>query len=197
MRAAHGAGGIAPEAGAAPPAAPRAGGAGPSAPNCPKKVPQNAAVPSGNESQQGPNKTQPVPAVPCGQAVLGACCVQPLLAPPQPCWSPRPPVHPLAICSCCVRASPRRPGPSLISNLLQPDVSVLLLKPAGRRCVCPAGGAPLLTAPSLFPSLQPFIDSAHAIHRFFLPREYAVIIPVVAGLLLLLFIGERYFGCSN
>ncbi|EOB02530.1 hypothetical protein Anapl_13027, partial [Anas platyrhynchos] len=40
-----------------------------------------------------------------------------------------------------------------------------------------------------FLSLQPFIDSAHAIHRFFLPREYAVIIPVVAGLLLLLFIG--------
>ncbi|XP_035411120.1 dolichol phosphate-mannose biosynthesis regulatory protein [Cygnus olor] len=35
----------------------------------------------------------------------------------------------------------------------------------------------------------PFIDSTHAIHRFFLPREYAVIIPVVAGLLLLLFIG--------
>ncbi|NXK04525.1 DPM2 protein, partial [Herpetotheres cachinnans] len=37
--------------------------------------------------------------------------------------------------------------------------------------------------------LQPFIDSDHGIHQFFLPREYAVIIPVVAGLLLLLFIG--------
>ncbi|NXG63938.1 DPM2 protein, partial [Hemiprocne comata] len=37
--------------------------------------------------------------------------------------------------------------------------------------------------------LQPFIDSDHGIHRWFLPREYAVIIPVVAGLLLLLFIG--------
>ncbi|XP_009285257.1 PREDICTED: dolichol phosphate-mannose biosynthesis regulatory protein [Aptenodytes forsteri] len=35
----------------------------------------------------------------------------------------------------------------------------------------------------------PFIDSDHGIHRYFLPREYAVIIPVVAGLLLLLFIG--------
>ncbi|NWU21007.1 DPM2 protein, partial [Mystacornis crossleyi] len=38
-------------------------------------------------------------------------------------------------------------------------------------------------------SLQPFIDSSHGIHQYFLPREYAVIIPVVAGLLLLLFIG--------
>lgn len=63
-------------------------------------------------------------------------------------------------------------------------------------CVCVLQVVPPpLTAPFL--SLQPFIDSAHAIHRFFLPREYAVIIPVVAGLLLLLFIGERYFGCSN
>ncbi|NXF18104.1 DPM2 protein, partial [Rhodinocichla rosea] len=38
-------------------------------------------------------------------------------------------------------------------------------------------------------SLQPFMDSDHGIHQFFLPREYAVIIPVAAGLLLLLFIG--------
>ncbi|XP_066057407.1 dolichol phosphate-mannose biosynthesis regulatory protein [Chamaea fasciata] len=35
----------------------------------------------------------------------------------------------------------------------------------------------------------PFIDSDHGIHRYFLPREYAVILPVAAGLLLLLFIG--------
>ncbi|XP_009704505.1 PREDICTED: dolichol phosphate-mannose biosynthesis regulatory protein, partial [Cariama cristata] len=37
--------------------------------------------------------------------------------------------------------------------------------------------------------ILPFIDNDHGIHRYFLPREYAVIIPVVAGLLLLLFIG--------
>ncbi|XP_072738820.1 dolichol phosphate-mannose biosynthesis regulatory protein [Ciconia boyciana] len=37
--------------------------------------------------------------------------------------------------------------------------------------------------------ILPFIDSDHVIHQYFLPREYAVIIPVVAGLLLLLFIG--------
>ncbi|XP_058015346.1 dolichol phosphate-mannose biosynthesis regulatory protein [Ahaetulla prasina] len=35
----------------------------------------------------------------------------------------------------------------------------------------------------------PFIESDHLIHKYFLPREYSVIIPVVAGLLLLLFIG--------
>ncbi|XP_059720857.1 dolichol phosphate-mannose biosynthesis regulatory protein isoform X1 [Haemorhous mexicanus] len=39
------------------------------------------------------------------------------------------------------------------------------------------------------PFVQPFMDSDHGIHQFFLPREYAVIIPVAAGLLLLLFIG--------
>ncbi|XP_069729721.1 dolichol phosphate-mannose biosynthesis regulatory protein [Phaenicophaeus curvirostris] len=37
--------------------------------------------------------------------------------------------------------------------------------------------------------ILPFIDSDHGIHQYFLPREYAVIIPVVAGLILLLFIG--------
>ncbi|XP_074779831.1 dolichol phosphate-mannose biosynthesis regulatory protein isoform X2 [Athene noctua] len=37
--------------------------------------------------------------------------------------------------------------------------------------------------------ILPFIDSNHGIHQYFLPREYAVIIPVVAGLLLVLFIG--------
>lgn len=37
--------------------------------------------------------------------------------------------------------------------------------------------------------LLPFIDSEHVIHKFFLPREYAVAIPLAAGLLLLLFVG--------
>ncbi|TRZ14722.1 hypothetical protein HGM15179_012386 [Zosterops borbonicus] len=37
----------------------------------------------------------------------------------------------------------------------------------------------------------PFIDSDHGIHQYFLPREYAVIIPVAAGLLLLLFIETK------
>ncbi|KAJ6653313.1 hypothetical protein lerEdw1_009342 [Lerista edwardsae] len=38
--------------------------------------------------------------------------------------------------------------------------------------------------------ILPFIESDHLIHKYFLPREYSVIIPVVAGLLLLLFVGE-------
>lgn len=37
--------------------------------------------------------------------------------------------------------------------------------------------------------LLPFIDSEHVIHKFFLPRAYAVAIPLAAGLLLLLFVG--------
>uniref|UniRef100_A0A670KF48 Dolichol phosphate-mannose biosynthesis regulatory protein n=2 Tax=Podarcis muralis TaxID=64176 RepID=A0A670KF48_PODMU len=37
--------------------------------------------------------------------------------------------------------------------------------------------------------ILPFIEVDHLIHKYFLPREYSVIIPVVAGLVLLLFIG--------
>ncbi|XP_015095727.2 dolichol phosphate-mannose biosynthesis regulatory protein [Vicugna pacos] len=37
--------------------------------------------------------------------------------------------------------------------------------------------------------LLPFIDSQHVIHKYFLPRAYAVAIPLAAGLLLLLFVG--------
>ncbi|XP_062063470.1 dolichol phosphate-mannose biosynthesis regulatory protein [Lepus europaeus] len=37
--------------------------------------------------------------------------------------------------------------------------------------------------------LLPFIDSQHVIHKYFLPRAYAVTIPLVAGLLLLLCVG--------
>ncbi|XP_036606755.1 dolichol phosphate-mannose biosynthesis regulatory protein [Trichosurus vulpecula] len=37
--------------------------------------------------------------------------------------------------------------------------------------------------------ILPFIDSDHIIHKYFLPREYAIIIPLVAGLFLLLFVG--------
>nr|XP_045228639.1 dolichol phosphate-mannose biosynthesis regulatory protein isoform X1 [Macaca fascicularis] len=38
--------------------------------------------------------------------------------------------------------------------------------------------------------LLPFIDSEHVIHKYFLPRAYAVAIPLAAGLLLLLFVGK-------
>lgn len=37
--------------------------------------------------------------------------------------------------------------------------------------------------------LLPFIDSQHVIHKYFLPRAYAVAIPLAAGLLLLLLVG--------
>uniref|UniRef100_A0A8C3IMW8 Dolichol phosphate-mannose biosynthesis regulatory protein n=1 Tax=Chrysemys picta bellii TaxID=8478 RepID=A0A8C3IMW8_CHRPI len=40
--------------------------------------------------------------------------------------------------------------------------------------------------------ILPFIDSDHGIHKFFLPREYSVTIPVIAGLLLVLFVGESH-----
>lgn len=42
----------------------------------------------------------------------------------------------------------------------------------------------------LCPLCQPFIDSQHVIHKYFLPRAYAVAIPLAAGLLLLLFVGK-------
>ncbi|XP_078447706.1 dolichol phosphate-mannose biosynthesis regulatory protein-like protein [Wolffia australiana] len=36
--------------------------------------------------------------------------------------------------------------------------------------------------------ILPFVDSDHFIHRYFLPQEYAVLIPVFAGVILLSFI---------
>nr|KAF6314419.1 dolichyl-phosphate mannosyltransferase subunit 2, regulatory [Myotis myotis] len=42
--------------------------------------------------------------------------------------------------------------------------------------------------------LLPFIDSQHVIHKYFLPRAYAVAIPLAAGLLLLLFVGRPPYG---
>ncbi|XP_051022872.1 dolichol phosphate-mannose biosynthesis regulatory protein isoform X3 [Acomys russatus] len=38
--------------------------------------------------------------------------------------------------------------------------------------------------------LLPFIDSQHVIHKYFLPRAYAVLIPLAAGLLLILFVAS-------
>ncbi|GCB75003.1 hypothetical protein scyTo_0018938, partial [Scyliorhinus torazame] len=35
----------------------------------------------------------------------------------------------------------------------------------------------------------PFVDSSHILHSYFLAREYAVILPAVAGLLLVLLVG--------
>ncbi|CAH6788916.1 Dpm2 [Phodopus roborovskii] len=44
--------------------------------------------------------------------------------------------------------------------------------------------------------LLPFIDSQHVIHKYFLPRAYAVLIPLATGLLLLLFVGKSPFSKS-
>ena len=46
------------------------------------------------------------------------------------------------------------------------------------------------THQSSCPWCQPFIDSQHVIHKYFLPRAYAVLLPLAAGLLLLLFVGK-------
>ncbi|XP_035866009.1 dolichol phosphate-mannose biosynthesis regulatory protein-like [Phyllostomus discolor] len=43
--------------------------------------------------------------------------------------------------------------------------------------------------PELFQQCQQFIDSQRVIHRYFLSRAYAIAIRLVAGLLLLLFVG--------
>ncbi|XP_028740560.1 dolichol phosphate-mannose biosynthesis regulatory protein isoform X3 [Peromyscus leucopus] len=47
--------------------------------------------------------------------------------------------------------------------------------------------------------LLPFIDSQHVIHKYFLPRAYAVLIPLATGLLLLLFVGKgpRVTACTT
>ncbi|XP_039620293.1 dolichol phosphate-mannose biosynthesis regulatory protein isoform X1 [Polypterus senegalus] len=47
----------------------------------------------------------------------------------------------------------------------------------------------LFTYYSIWVIVLPFVNSDHAIHHYFLPREYSVILPVVAALVLVLFIG--------
>ena len=42
---------------------------------------------------------------------------------------------------------------------------------------------------SLSFSLQPFVEEGHFVHGYFLPRSYAIAIPVVAGVVLLVIIG--------
>ena len=37
--------------------------------------------------------------------------------------------------------------------------------------------------------MQPFVEEGHFVHSYFLPRSYAVIVPVVAGVILLVVIG--------
>ncbi|KAK6470878.1 dolichol phosphate-mannose biosynthesis regulatory protein-like [Huso huso] len=42
---------------------------------------------------------------------------------------------------------------------------------------------------TLWVIVLPFVDSDHVIHGYFLPREYSVILPGIAALLLVLFVG--------
>uniref|UniRef100_J3KU51 Dolichol phosphate-mannose biosynthesis regulatory protein n=1 Tax=Oryza brachyantha TaxID=4533 RepID=J3KU51_ORYBR len=36
--------------------------------------------------------------------------------------------------------------------------------------------------------ILPFVDNDHFVHKYFLPREYAILIPVLAGVILLSFL---------
>ncbi|XP_066568892.1 dolichol phosphate-mannose biosynthesis regulatory protein [Amia ocellicauda] len=47
----------------------------------------------------------------------------------------------------------------------------------------------LFTYYTIWVIILPFVDSDHVIHRYFLPREYSVILPGVAALVLVLFVG--------
>ncbi|EDO36944.1 predicted protein, partial [Nematostella vectensis] len=42
---------------------------------------------------------------------------------------------------------------------------------------------------TLWVIILPFVQTGHVLHKLFLPREFAVIIPVVAGIILLGLIG--------
>lgn len=44
-------------------------------------------------------------------------------------------------------------------------------------------------AKKYFSTLQPFVEEDHFIHSYFLPRPYAIIAPVVAGVILLVIVG--------
>ncbi|XP_076019637.1 dolichol phosphate-mannose biosynthesis regulatory protein [Genypterus blacodes] len=47
----------------------------------------------------------------------------------------------------------------------------------------------LFTYYSVWVIVLPFVDSDHILHQYFLPREYSVILPGVAAVVLLLCIG--------
>ncbi|XP_078281911.1 dolichol phosphate-mannose biosynthesis regulatory protein isoform X2 [Rhinoraja longicauda] len=47
----------------------------------------------------------------------------------------------------------------------------------------------LFTYYTIWVIVLPFVDGRHILHSYFLPREYAVILPAVAGLLLVLLVG--------
>ncbi|XP_047426481.1 dolichol phosphate-mannose biosynthesis regulatory protein [Mugil cephalus] len=47
----------------------------------------------------------------------------------------------------------------------------------------------LFTYYTLWVIVLPFVDSHHILHKYFLPREYSVILPGIAAVILLLFIG--------
>lgn len=49
---------------------------------------------------------------------------------------------------------------------------------------------------SYFVLFQPFVDTDHVLHKYFLPREYSVILPGIAAVILLLCIG-KYNGCTH
>ncbi|XP_021765593.1 dolichol-phosphate mannose synthase subunit 2-like [Chenopodium quinoa] len=46
----------------------------------------------------------------------------------------------------------------------------------------------IFTYYTLWVIILPFVDSDHFIHQYFLPQEYAIIIPVLAGVTLLCFL---------
>ncbi|KAM4719392.1 dolichol phosphate-mannose biosynthesis regulatory protein [Anableps anableps] len=47
----------------------------------------------------------------------------------------------------------------------------------------------LFTYYTVWVIVLPFVDSDHVLHRYFLPREYSVILPGIAAVVLLLCIG--------
>ncbi|XP_031731639.1 dolichol phosphate-mannose biosynthesis regulatory protein isoform X2 [Anarhichas minor] len=47
----------------------------------------------------------------------------------------------------------------------------------------------LFTYYSVWVIILPFVDNDHVLHKYFLPREYSVIVPGVAAVILLLCIG--------
>ncbi|XP_041753551.1 dolichol phosphate-mannose biosynthesis regulatory protein isoform X2 [Coregonus clupeaformis] len=47
----------------------------------------------------------------------------------------------------------------------------------------------LFTYYTVWVIILPFVDSDHVVHQYFLPREYSVILPGIAALILLLCVG--------
>ncbi|KAM9793654.1 dolichol phosphate-mannose biosynthesis regulatory protein isoform 2-T2 [Syngnathus typhle] len=78
-------------------------------------------------------------------------------------------------------------GPGFIGGTQNTDLATGVDQAAGMSLI--VFSLMLFTYYSIWVIVLPFMDTDHVLHKYFLPREYSVILPGIAAVLLLLCIG--------